>query len=735
MWSKLLLSLNGFLSGSYETNSENMNGNVYDISNRDFRSSVKFPTVFSGINSSYEYFDVYSPPITSRYADVYWTMMNPVRLPENIVNRFNGKTMAMVGYEHDQVFKTEQGDVSVPITWAYNHHYEGYLLGPKSILKNVSQNSRDNEDYGQYNHGSKALWKAISLTNSKNDIPIFQFISEGNGGESRMSFHGYPSGFAQLIHSPQFFSIQPMQIDTRNRDPRFINSSIFHPGIMPKQSEAPDNANYSGLLECPCTDRIHKEINHNYDTLTYGKCENLISNFTICYNEVIEKLNMKHFYKNISIKNTSLLPSGCSFTTNKNLELEEVFYNNYKSKKNCGLNATLLSGNAYDKLTNVNVSILINSSSAGKVILNMSGPSNVWFGIGFNASSMSDLPYTIISDGLGHVYEVKLGNHDPGFRLNNSLNILSNSVDGLIRTVSIERNIKGLNNNYYSFYKNLSTLNLINSIGSQVNFSYHLLKSANTLSFNSLDGNTCLCDSGKSGSINGIPFVKNCAKEPMGDLIRQKNPSCFIETYQGGQACCHHKNILLDKNQIQPQHQMTYHLKFRFWFQNYDNHKNLIRPYFQTEAYSGEYDVPKCPSGTPPQDCIHSITARWQVKDMVNKDLIQGNKGIKLIHAAPHCHAPTCISMELYNADTGDLICRVVPRYGKGNITKKYDEKDYITIDPCVWGYNKGLLEPLTLLWDTNLISIKKNNNTYAHYGEMASWQNRAVLIPEEVIS
>jgi hypothetical protein len=31
----------------------------------------------------------------------------------------------------------------------------------------------------------------------------------------------------------------------------------------------------------------------------------------------------------------------------------------------------------------------------------------------------------------------------------------------------------------------------------------------------------------------------------------------------------------------------------------------------------------------------------------------------------------------------------------------------------------------LLLTWDTNLTSIKKNNNSYAHFGEMASWQMR----------
>ena len=42
-------------------------------------------------------------------------------------------------------------------------------------------------------------------------------VSEGNGGEYRKSYHGYPAGFAQLIESPTHFHIQPMQIDTKVR--------------------------------------------------------------------------------------------------------------------------------------------------------------------------------------------------------------------------------------------------------------------------------------------------------------------------------------------------------------------------------------------------------------------------------------------------------------------------------------------------------------------------------------
>ena len=68
---------------------------------------------------------VYSPPISTKYSEVYWTMMDPVPMDKDLVARFQGKTMAIVGYESDQVIVTEgQPDVSVPITHAYNHHFE-----------------------------------------------------------------------------------------------------------------------------------------------------------------------------------------------------------------------------------------------------------------------------------------------------------------------------------------------------------------------------------------------------------------------------------------------------------------------------------------------------------------------------------------------------------------------------------------------------------------------------------
>lgn len=102
--------------------------------------------------------------------------------------------------------------------------------------------------------------------------------------------------------------------------------------------------------------------------------------------------------------------------------------------------------------------------------------------------------------------------------------------------------------------------------------------------------------------------------------------------------------------------------------------------------------------------------------------------GINLIYAGGHCHAATCLSMELYNGDTGELLCRQIPVYGTGS-SDRFDEKDYIAIPPCLWGNEPGLVPPVFLSLDTNLVSIKRNNNTYGHYGEMASWQMRGIYV------
>ena len=148
-------------------------------------------------------------------------------------------------------------------------------------------------DLGLGNNHGAASWHHTVKRGDMEDaaagsgVPTSQFYSEGNGGEFRKSYHGYPRGYAQLIESPEFFHIQPMQIDTKNRH---YNGSDFKPDLLPKvrkdlvcsldseeccnktvpppqASAAPADAAYSGLLECPCTDRVVKKVRPGVETV------------------------------------------------------------------------------------------------------------------------------------------------------------------------------------------------------------------------------------------------------------------------------------------------------------------------------------------------------------------------------------------------------------------------------------------------------------------------------------
>ena len=145
----------------------------------------------------------------------------------------------------------------------------------------------------------------------------------------------------------------------------------------------------------------------------------------------------------------------------------------------------------------------------------------------------------------------------------------------------------------------------------------------------------------------------------------------------------------------------------------------------------------KAPEGTAPEDRIYQITSHFQLKDSLTECSPRTSphctgehtSGISLVYASGHCHAPSCIKMELWNADTGELICRQEPHYGTAPTPTPddpYNEQGYVAIPPCLYGSaDQGLLPEIYLTYDQNLTSIKWNNNTYAHYGEMAMWQMR----------
>ena len=95
------------LRGSSVSGISNMNGE-YLLSNS--HPNGKWDSNYAKFGDDLEYMDVYSPVISSKYSEVYWTMMDPVPLDKAVVDKFKGKIMAVVGYETDQV----------PLSFDYN---------------------------------------------------------------------------------------------------------------------------------------------------------------------------------------------------------------------------------------------------------------------------------------------------------------------------------------------------------------------------------------------------------------------------------------------------------------------------------------------------------------------------------------------------------------------------------------------------------------------------------------
>merc|ERR1712031_9838 len=109
-----------------------------------------------------------------------------------------------------------------------------------------------------------------------------------------------------------------------------------------------------------------------------------------------------------------------------------------------------------------------------------------------------------------------------------------------------------------------------------------------------------------------------------------------------------------------------------------------------------------------------------------------GVSNMRLIYAGGHCHAPACLGMWLYRNNHGpeatveqmELLCYMQPTYGNGtgsnSISGIYDEASYLSLPPCLWGDEEGLLPSVLLPPNTELVSIKKNINTHmGHFGEM----------------
>lgn len=573
-----------------------------------------------------------------------------------------------------------------------------WMTGAHSELREVP--AAEGEDYyGNGAHGRKTVMRAFDLPSAAEradtSIPTSQMFSEGNGGESRKSYHGYPPGYAQLIDSPTSWHITPMQIDTRNREcgvgPENIHNCTpanygFIPGPEPRQSRygrgiPASGTNYSGILECPCNGgyggssqfyRNHpeagnatKHIDHKYSAINAGECDakSHIGTAAECFDSMafLGISSTKVVNKTVS---DATVPFGCSVSTDKDGTVDVTFNSAgdtqcapsttkvaavdtelgvtmamsltsdgkptmVRSAKGeyCGsnqvgvlakfptttltnvtaMNAALTQCEAFcegskdctacsvdevdqkfvqwvaiktcGKIQEWNGAIpgdISVKTSGGTATITLKGPSNAWFGIGFNAVVMSDSPYTIVVNSTS-VWEQKIGTcgseaeHCPGDRLQTSIKVLSSTVTGDVRTVVLSRPFAGATKNHYTFSFDTPTIDIISAVGKDQVFAYHA--SHNTLAVTLVNpaGPTCICDLGSVGELcenGGVgcgKFTKNCVPAPAGSLLEQDNPTCNSRQYVGGLSCCHHDRIMLDMDQSPGEGELLrYHMKFRY---------------------------------------------------------------------------------------------------------------------------------------------------------------------------
>ena len=161
---------------------------------------------------------------------------------------------------------------------------------------------------------------------------------------------------------------------------------------MPRNNLAPltgPDAIYSGLLECPLTTRTRKVIQANYVVKSSGPtCGDMtIATAAECF-QAATKLLPNTTLTTTTVSNASL-PTGCSVERDATGKIAATFNKLSGGSSVCGGSGSSVSGTA-SSLVQLHLSL---DKTQDEVHITMVGPSAVWFGVGFNASEMSDSPW------------------------------------------------------------------------------------------------------------------------------------------------------------------------------------------------------------------------------------------------------------------------------------------------------------------------------------------------------
>lgn len=456
--------------------------------------------------------------------------------------------MAVVGYEVDQVHDEKDangGDVSVPITYTYNHHYNAWLLNAReaSIFQRTDRHKHNNDT----------------------GMPLVQTFSSGNGGEFRMSYKGFPKGYAQLIDSPDTFRITVMAVDTWNREAMVNNAPKFVAGPLPKSTKSrfPINSTVSDLetsplAECPCNDRVVKQGGMSYqlvddDDMCAAPVEG-VEECTAAVTKLVQSSqpHLMHVIKANSEVNFHV-PQGCSVEHRRD-GTTHAYWRNGEEEGPASSTFSTVSDSSGDTPSNqliataasyqVNLTMELDATT-DRAKMYLTGPADRWFAVAFGTHNMclrlrSDQcpdggPNAVIVSG-DDVLERVLDYHGTGRLVETTWSVESNTVTGGNRTAILIRSLDGKTEDHFSFdFAELatvpSTIPIITARGCSQTFAQHCGHQPATLNFLPVDNDTDrlltpICRNGISGTINGAEFERTgfrsrCAEFPRGDLAQQ----------------------------------------------------------------------------------------------------------------------------------------------------------------------------------------------------------------------
>jgi len=315
-----------------------------------------------------------------------------------------------------------------------------------------------------------------------------------------------------------------------------------------------------------------------------------------------------------------------------------------------------------------------------------------------------------------------------------------------VRTVTFSRPVRNTSSEHYAIPTAAGALEIISAVGDSATLSYHKSRTGGQIVLLSTSAPSCVCTASQTEYLTymeGSPLESiqqfggyNCLDEPRSDMLRKgdgtgratQNAACAMQTYHGGLQCCKHHFFLTDREQAAqvPAAVDTYFLKWRYYFQEYTpptaaaaaSHTHLHHWVFLIDADVNDYEE-------APGNGIGSIHAHLTAETMGIEGTPKNWSKFSLYVMTPHCHAPSCIREELWNADTGEILCNVSALYGKpdwGPSSAVFNEADYVAIPPCIFGHQPGLQTPFALSSNVNITAIKYFNNTYRHLGQMAQW-------------